>query len=78
MQHAEQFQFTVESYNTDPNGRAQQTDRQEVVAATAEAAAAKVLQEQLFRIGNVQRLRAMVWRIGADGRRIETKLYLHG
>ena len=75
MQHADQFLFTVESYNTDPNGRTQQTDRQQVMAATAEAAAAKVLQEQLFQIGNIQRLRAMVWRIDADGRRIETRLY---
>ena len=78
MQHAEHFLFTVESYNTDPNGRMQQTNRQEVMAATAEAAAAKALQEQLFRIGNVERLRAMVWRIGADGLRIETKLYSQG
>ena len=78
MQHAEQFLFTVESYNTDPDGRAQQTDCQQVMAATAEAAAAKVLQEELFLIGNVQRLRAMAWRVGADGRRIEARLYSQG
>jgi hypothetical protein len=78
MQHAEQFEFTVESYNTDPLGRAQQTESQCVTAATPEAAAAKVLQEQLFQIGNVARLRATVWRLGADGQKIQTKLYLKG
>jgi hypothetical protein len=76
MQRTEQFEFTVESYNTDPLGRPQQTDSQNVMATTPEAAAAKVLQEQLFRIGNVERLRATVWRLGADGGRVETKLYL--
>jgi hypothetical protein len=78
MQRTEQFEFTVESYNTNPLGRPQQTESQSVMAATPEAAAAKVLQEQLFRIGNVERLRATVWRLDADGKRLETKLYFKG
>jgi hypothetical protein len=78
MQRTEQFEFTVESYNTNPLGRPQQTESQCVTAATPEAAAAKVLQEQLFRIGNVERLRAMVWRLDDDGQRLETKLYFKG
>ncbi|MDB5535728.1 hypothetical protein ABIB57_001848 [Devosia sp. UYZn731] len=78
MQRTEQFEFTVESYNTNPLGRPQQTESQCVTAATPEAAAAKVLQEQLFRIGNVERLRATVWRLDAAGQRVETKLYFKG
>lgn len=78
MQRTEQFEFTVESYNINPLGRPQQTESQSVTAATPEAAAAKVLQEQLFRIGNVERLRATVWRMGTDGQRVETKLYHKG
>jgi hypothetical protein len=75
MKHPELSQFTVESYNTDPNGRTQQSDTQNVFAATPEAAALVVLKEELFRIGNVQRLRARVSCVDADGVRTETVLY---
>jgi hypothetical protein len=78
MQRTEQFEFTVESYNTNPLGRPQQTEIRTVTAATPEAAAAKVLQEQLFRIGNVDRLRATVWRLDEGGQKLETKLYFKG
>lgn len=49
-----------------PNGGMGQINRQHVMAASAEAEATKALREQLFWIRNVERLRAMVWRIGVE------------
>lgn len=69
------FEFTVESYNTDPMGRAQQSDTKKVLAASPEAAALMTLNEELFRIGSVQRLRARVFHRDSSGTRIETVLY---
>ena len=75
MTPPELFEFTVESYNTDPTGRAQQSDTKKVLAASPEAAALMALNEELFRIGNVQRLRARVFHKNGEGVRIETVLY---
>ncbi|HEV7292468.1 hypothetical protein [Devosia sp. RR2S18] len=55
-----QIEFTVESYNTDPEGRPQQSDVCKVMATSAEAAALMVLQEDLHTIGETRRLRARV------------------
>jgi hypothetical protein len=74
-EHDEAFEFTVESYNTDPMAREQQSDHQKVFAASPEAAALMLLTEELFPIGNVQRLRARVSRIAADGSILEMVLY---
>lgn len=75
MNTPELFEFTVESYNTDPNGRLQQSETQTVVAATHQAAALRVLNEDLFPIGNVTRLRARVSRFDNKGERLEMTLY---
>jgi hypothetical protein len=74
-EHGEVFEFTVESYNTDPMAREQQSDHQKVFAASPEAAALMVLNEELFPIGNVRRLRARVSRVAGDGSILETVLY---
>lgn len=42
-----QREYTVESYNTDPEGRPQQSDVQKVSATSPEAAAMKVSNEDL-------------------------------
>ena len=78
MTNAEQFQFTVEAYTREPGGRAQQSEAYRVTAPTPEAAAAKALYEQLYPIGDVNRLRAKVWRMGPDQKPIVTLLYLKG
>jgi hypothetical protein len=67
--------FTVESYNTDPGGRPQQSGFDVVWAATPVAAAMNVLNEELFTIGSVDRLRARVRQTGSDGVEIVTTLY---
>jgi len=71
----ELFEFTVESYNTDPDGRLQQSETQRVMATTPQAAALRVLNEELFPIGNVTRLRARVFRFDNKGERQEMALY---
>lgn len=70
-----QREYTVESYNTDPEGRPQQTDVQKVSAASPEAAAMKVLNEDLHTIGNAQRLRARVTHVSISGVEKVTTLY---
>jgi hypothetical protein len=75
MEHATDFEFTVESYNTDPVGRPTQTDVCTVRATTFEAAAAKAIYENLFSVGVTNRLRAKVSRLGLDGIRVERLLY---
>lgn len=75
MNVLELFEFTVESYNTDPNGRLQQSETQTVMAATPQAAALRVLNEKLFPIGNITRLRARVSRFHDNGERLEVTLY---
>jgi hypothetical protein len=71
----EQFEYTVESYNTDPEGRPQQSDVAKVSAASPQAAALKVLQEELFTIGDTQRLRARVTHTSIKGAEKVTMLY---
>lgn len=71
----EQFEYTVESYNTDPKGRPQQSDVAKVFAASPHAAALKVLQEELFTIGDTQRLRARVTHTSVTGAETVTMLY---
>lgn len=71
----EQIEYTVESYNTDPEGRPQQSDVAKVFAASPQAAALKVLQEELFTIGDTSRLRARVKHSGVSGAEKITLLY---
>lgn len=70
-----QREYTVESYNTDPEGRPQQSDVQKVSAASPAAAAMKVLNEDLHTIGNAQRLRARVIHVSTSGVEKVTMLY---
>lgn len=55
-----QIEYTVESYNTDPEAGRQQSDLRKVFASSPQAAALKVLQEDLHTIGDISRLRARV------------------
>lgn len=75
MSNAPIQEFQVESYNTDPEGRPQQSDVCMVFAHSPKAAAMKVLNEDLHEIGNVRRLRARVTGVDAVGRKRVTKLY---
>lgn len=75
MSRTAQTEYTVESYNTDPNGRPQQSDICVVMATSPEAAALKVLNEDLHTIGDTIRLRARVSAIGASGAKTVTTLY---
>lgn len=68
-------QYSVESYNTDPTGRPQQSGFQVVWAASPEAAAMQVLNEELFTIGSIERLRARVKHLSDDGLETVTTLY---
>ena len=70
-----QQEYTVESYNTDPEGRPQQADICKVLAISARAAAMKVLNEDLHTIGNAQRLRARVTHADGGGVEVVTTLY---
>lgn len=70
-----QIEYTVESYNTDPEGRAQQSDLRKVFASSPQAAALKVLQEDLHTIGDISRLRARVSHRGDTGEERVTILY---
>ena len=71
----EQIEYTVESYNTDPEGRPQQSDVAKVLAASPQAAALKVLQEELYTIGDTTRLRARVKHMSIQGVEEVTILY---
>ena len=75
MRNAAETQFTVESYNTDPEGRPQQSDVCTVFATSPIAAALKVLNEDLHTIGDTTRLRARVKQLGGDGVGKVTTLY---
>jgi len=68
-------EYTVESYNTDPEGRPQQSDVRTVAAVSPKAAAMKVLNEDLHTIGNAQRLRARVRYTNGSGVETITTLY---
>lgn len=68
-------EYTVESYNTDPEGRPQQSDVRKVHAASPKAAAMKVLNEDLHTIGSSQRLRARVTQMSSAGVETVTTLY---
>lgn len=68
-------EYTVEFYNTDPSGRPQQSGFQSVWAASPEAAAMQVLNEELFTIGSIERLRARVKHLSSDGTETVTTLY---
>ncbi|NGP18904.1 hypothetical protein [Devosia aurantiaca] len=68
-------EFQVESFNTDPEGRSQQSDVCMVFAHSPKAAAMKALSEDLHEIGNVRRLRARVTGVDAVGRKRVTALY---
>ena len=72
MSSMPQSEYTVESYNTDPNGRLQQSDICTVMATSPEAAALKVLQEDLHTIGDSTRLRARVTKVGQTGNTVTT------
>lgn len=75
MRSMPEIQFRVESYNTDPEGRPQQSDVCEVLACSAQAAALKVLNEELHTIGDTTRLRARVTELGGAGNEKITTLY---
>jgi hypothetical protein len=75
MSSLPQLEYVVESYNTDPLGRPQQSDMCKVSAASPKAAAMKVLQEDLHTIGNTQRLRARVTHTSSSGVETVTMLY---
>jgi len=75
---SEHREYTVESYNTDPNGRPQQSDVVKVVAATPKAAALKALKEELYTIGDVLRLRARVSVVNDVGFTSTTTFYSKG
>lgn len=64
MSSSAETEFTVESYNTDPDGRLQQSDVCNVFATSPVAAALKVLNEDLHTIGETTRLRARVTHLG--------------
>lgn len=68
-------QFQVESFNTDPEGRSQQSDVCLVFAHSPKAAAMKALNEDLHEIGNVRRLRARVTGLDAIGQQRVTTFY---
>ena len=75
MSNTPQTEYTVESYNTDPIGRVQQSDTSIVMATSPEAAALKVLQEDLHTIGDTTRLRARVTATDISGTKTVTTLY---
>ena len=75
MSTASEREYTVESYNTDPEGRPQQSDMCKVVATSPPAAAMKVLNEDLHTIGDVTRLRARVKHTSSSGVEKVTTLY---
>jgi hypothetical protein len=75
MSTTEQHEYRVESYNTDPEGRPQQSEVCNVFASTPEAAAMKVLHEELHTMGDILRLRARVTQIGAASPGKVTTLY---
>lgn len=75
MSTSSQQEYTVESYNTDPEGRPQQSDVRKVHAASPKAAAMKVLNEDLHTIGNSRRLRARVTETSSSGTETVTTLY---
>jgi hypothetical protein len=75
MSNPLQIEYTVESYNTDPEGRAQQSELRKVFASSPQAAALKVLQEDLHTIGDISRLRARVSHVGETGEEMVTTLY---
>ena len=75
MSNERQIEFTVESYNTDPEGRPQQSDICKVMATSAQAAALMVLQEDLHTIGDTTRLRARVKHTSISGTEKVTTLY---
>lgn len=75
MSTAPEREYIVESYNTDPEGRPQQSDICKVVATTPQAAAMKVLNEDLHAIGDVTRLRARVKHTSSSGVEKITALY---
>lgn len=68
-------EYIVESYNTDPMGRPQQSEVFKVTAATPKAAALKALSEELHTIGEVRRLRARVIAVDAIGFSTTTTFY---
>ena len=71
----DQHEYRVESYNTDPQGRPQQSEVSNVFASSPEAAAMKVLNEELHTIGNIMRLRARVTLLGQVSSEEVTTLY---
>lgn len=75
MSTSPQQEYTVESYNTDPEGRPQQSNVCKVYAASPKAAAMKVLNEDLHTIGSSQRLRARVSQTSSSGVQKVTTLY---
>jgi hypothetical protein len=75
MSSLPEIEFRVESYNTDPEGRPQQSDVCKVLACSAQAAALKVLNEELHTIGDTTRLRARVTALGGSGEAKVTTLY---
>jgi hypothetical protein len=75
MSEAMQIEYTVESYNTDPDGRSQQSDICKVTATSPQAAALKALNEELFTIGDTTRLRARVSHLTTSGTNNITNLY---
>ncbi|WP_172123275.1 MULTISPECIES: hypothetical protein [unclassified Devosia] len=75
MSTSEQHEYRVESYNTDPEGRAQQSEVSTVFASTPEAAAMKVLHEELHTIGDITRLRARVTQLNQPSPERVTTLY---
>ena len=75
MSNNPEMEFSVESYNTDPGGRPQQSDVRKVLACSPQAAALKVLNEELHIIGDTTRLRARVTQLGPAGIENVTTLY---
>lgn len=75
MSSMPEIEFSVESYNTDPEGRPQQSDVCRVLACSPQAAALKVLNEELHTIGDTTRLRARVTQMGPSGTENVTTLY---
>ncbi len=78
MEHGRLIEFRVESYNTDPLCRPQQSNVCTVMAVSPQAAALKVLNEELFTIGDTQRLRARVTHTSIAGVQKVTTLYSKG
>lgn len=75
MSYPPQTEYTVESYNTDPEGRPQQSEVCKVMASSPQAAALKVLQEDLHTIGDTTRLRARVTHTSKAGVEETVTLY---